>query len=366
MLKLSRINRIIKNIIPEEIKISLKLLFTTSKNPHWMRIADVKGLRVFVFLAGFYQNLGDMAITYAQVEFLKEAYPDATVVCIPSTQTYNSIKTIKQFIRNSDLITITGGGNMDEEYPSLEKARLFVIKSFPNNRIISFPQSFNYSSSLKGFKWKEKSRKVYEKHRNLTVYAREKDSLERLKKAFPMLRVELCPDIVLYLEKYSSKNSRKNVLCCLRSDKEQSISSIDRKKILDLVNNQFDQVYEADTTDVQIEKCTEEQYVNTLEEYWDLVKSCRVVLTDRLHCMIFCVITGTPCVAINNKNRKISSVYNTWLKEVPFIKIVDCANESMILNYLIEYYDNSIDYRFSLKDKFQTLQKEVAGLKRLH
>lgn len=361
MFKLIKISRSIKNSIPEEIKIHFKLALTSSNDPRWMRFANVNGIRVFVFLAGFYQNLGDMAITFAQVEFLKEIYPNATIICVPSTQTYNSIKTIKQFIRDSDLITITGGGNMDEEYPSLENARLFVIKSFPNNRIVSFPQSFNYSNSLKGIKWKEKSRSVYEKHRNLTVYAREKDSLERLKRAFPRLNVELCPDIVLYLNKSINKSIRDSVLCCLRSDKEQSISGADKSQLLELVYKNFGRVYEADTTDVQIEQCTEEQYENTLEKYWSLVRNCRVVLTDRLHCMIFCVITGTPCVAIDNKNRKISSVYDTWLTGIPYIKVFRHVNIDEILTCMNElyYHNENAKNTYSVNDRFEVLKAMI-------
>ena len=36
---------------------------------------------------------------------------------------------------------VIGGGNMDDKYQSLEDARLFVIKKFPKNKIISFPQT---------------------------------------------------------------------------------------------------------------------------------------------------------------------------------------------------------------------------------
>ena len=40
---------------------------------------------------------------------------------------------------------------------------------------------------------------------------------------------------------------------------------------------------------------------------------CEIVLTDRLHGMIFSYITSTPCIAIANSTGKSQNAYNDWL-----------------------------------------------------
>ena len=57
-------------ILPERVKCEIKYLLTNSKHPKYVSLKKEEK-KVFVFLAGFYQNLGDMAITYAQKKFLQ-------------------------------------------------------------------------------------------------------------------------------------------------------------------------------------------------------------------------------------------------------------------------------------------------------
>ena len=63
-----------------------------------------------------------------------------------------------------------------------------------------------------------------------------------------------------------------------------------------------------------------------LNKIWTAFKKSKVVVTDRLHGMIFCAITKTPCVAIDNSNHKISGVYDAWLKDIGYIKMIKDYN----------------------------------------
>ena len=47
---------------------------------------------------------------------------------------------------------------------------------------------------------------------------------------------------------------------------------------------------------------------------WKNFSSSKIVITDRLHGLIFSKITSTPCIAIDNSNNKIRETYNAWLK----------------------------------------------------
>lgn len=349
----------LKRIIPEKIKQKIALLFVDSNDPRWSQYFSTHTKKIFIFLSGFYQNMGDMAITYAQKEFIRSVFPHAEIICVPSTQTYSSIKTIKKYIREEDIITINGGGNMDELYPSLENARQYVIQSFPKNKIISFPQTIHYTESKKGIKWVRSCRKIYKSHPYLTIFAREQNSYNIMKNSFPETRIGLCPDIVMSLNKERKGIARNKVMCCFRNDLEQNISIQKRKVIIERVRTEWQNVILKDTVDLPIESCLEEKYSDTLEAFWKEINSCRLVITDRLHCMIFCAITGTPCVALDCSNHKISAVYDTWLTDNDGIRIVNNDPDTIMRVSKELYLGTNSSYHVDLADKFLPLKEAL-------
>lgn len=289
---------------------------------------DVK--KIFVFLCGFYQNMGDMAITYSQEYFLKTNFPDYKVILVPSNKTYHWMKEIKKITNEDDIITILGGGNMYEIYESLENARRFIIRKFPNNPVISFPQTMDFSDTFYGNYRLKKTVKTYNKNKNLKIFARERKSYDKMKRCLNG-DVGLCPDIVLYLNKAEPRAERSGVLCCLRSDKEMLLSSKQRDDVRNALVKKYADVVFKDTVDVTLEECSPENFRNTLESFWKLLKTKKVVVTDRLHCMIFCAVTGTPCIVFDNSNNKISGVLNEWLPDCDFIKMCDKPDTEKLL-----------------------------------
>lgn len=348
--------RVMKRLLSEKFKLKIKLLTVSSKNPFWIEKIKKDKKNIFVFLGGFYQNLGDMAITYAQVECLKQAYPDANIIAIPSTKTYEAIKTLKNYISKEDIITTIGGGNMGDMYQSLEDARLYVVKSFPDNKVISFPQTidFNNSKSLNS------SKRIYQNHKNLTIFARENNSFIRAKQYFQKVDIKECPDIVLSLNKIEPICERTDIICCLRADKEQNLTNSERQEIIDKIKNIFPDAQFTDTVDVALKDCTPERYSQTLENFWNRLRKSKVVITDRLHCMIFCAITGTPCVVFDNSNKKISGVYNQWMSELSYIKLFDNDQKDIAISVAQELYNTNFNIKsFDLSEKFSELNDAI-------
>jgi pyruvyl transferase EpsI len=68
---------------------------------------------------------------------------------------------------------------------------------------------------------------------------------------------------------------------------------------------------------------TSDQREKELNRIWGAFRESKLVITDRLHGMIFCAITNTPCIAINNNNGKVKDVYFSWLKDLNYIRITD-------------------------------------------
>jgi len=160
---------------------------------------DIK--HIFFFLAADYGNLGDVAITYAQTEFLKKHRIDHQIVEIPISQSLEGIYFVKKHIKNEDLITLVGGGNLGDRYDQIEFIRQLVVQFFPNHKIISFPQTFDFSNTLKGNRALKKAKKIYNGHKNLTLVAREEISYRKMQEYFRQKIVILTSYILLILNK---------------------------------------------------------------------------------------------------------------------------------------------------------------------
>ncbi len=63
------------------------------------------------------------------------------------------------------------------------------------------------------------------------------------------------------------------------------------------------------------------------ERKFDEFRRARLVITDRLHGMIFAAITGTPCIALNNSSGKVEGVWSLWLQHLDYVKFVQDATE---------------------------------------
>jgi pyruvyl transferase EpsI len=53
----------------------------------------------------------------------------------------------------------------------------------------------------------------------------------------------------------------------------------------------------------------------------------KLVITDRLHGMIFATITGTPCIVFGNNHHKVRESYE-WIKYLPYIEFVESVDEA--------------------------------------
>lgn len=301
--------------------------------------------KIFVYLSGFYQNLGDMAITYAHETFLKENFSEYKIVMIPSTQTYSTIRWVKKITNKEDIVTIVGGGNMDSSYASLENCRRFIFKMFKNNKIVSFPQTMSFENTPYGNYRLRKTKKSYNSHPNFHVFAREQNSYYNMKNIFTNARtVGLVPDMVLYLNFVNKFQCERNgALCVFRNDFEKACD-FDLDTIHKLLEEKYGSVEDTDTVCVSKDACVYGIYDKTILDFLKKISSKRLVVTDRLHCMIFCVITGTPCVAFDNSNKKISGVYKAWLDNLNYIKVLECYDK-MEFSDLISAYEN---FDFSL------------------
>lgn len=324
---------IIKKKINFKFKIYLKYWFSTTNTTRYNKYKGKK--KVIITLAADYGNLGDVAITYAQTKMLKEKYMGYEIIELPISQTVLYLKTLKRVCSNDDIITIVGGGNMGDLYKSIEFFRQLIIKIFPQNKIISFPQTIDFTTTSMGGKELKKAKKIYNNHKNLTLLAREKKSFDLMKKYFPNNNVLFTPDIVLTLNNITSpQKARKYITLCLRNDKEKFLPSDIEHDIIEYFKDK-ESIQHYDTHINQAELTIDERE-QELSKIWNVFFESKLVITDRLHGMIFCYITKTPCIVLPNNNAKIKGCYE-WIQDSECILLLEKSNTRLFQSIISEW-----------------------------
>jgi len=355
------IPRGIKKYIPLNIKTEI-IYRLSSKNGKYGNVRDKR--KAIVALAADYPNLGDVAITVAQAKFLADCLPEYEIIFFPCSDIYTDMKSLKSICTPDDLITIVGGGNMGDLYVSLESARRFVIKQFLHNRIVSFPQTIDFSNTPRGRSELKKSSRVYTHHGNLYLFAREQISFEMMKNYFPDIPVYMVPDIVLYLDKSQPVQQRQGILVCLRDDLELAFPQELRNTLTRRLKSLFAEVNVTDTLHPDNSRLPITEREKQLEHLLSLFRRSEVVITDRLHGLIFAVITGTPCVVLQSKNYKIKAIYETWLSTYNFIKFQNDYDIEQLLHaveYLLNQKELSRIQPPNMRKYFEPLRKAVVG-----
>lgn len=314
--------------------------------------------KVILMQTPTHRNLGDHAIAYAQKQFVLESLIDAIIIEIPYQEVYKKLRSIKKVLNKEDSIIIIGGGNMGDLYVYEEYMRRNIIKYFNNYKVISFPQSIYYSETISGKVELNKSKRAYSKNKNLIIAAREKESYEKMKTLYGEDKVILTPDIVLSLDK-REKSIREGILTCLRNDKEKKLRASDESELYQRLRKKYTNVTIIDTLvdkDVPIN-----QRETELNKMWKAIRESEVVITDRLHGMIFCAITATPCIVFRNSNNKIEQSYNNWLSNLSYIKFCDVQDIENIESIIEELRLNkeSTKQFNECKAKFELLKNEL-------
>ena len=282
-------------------------------------------------------NIGDQAIAYSSICLLQDLYPEHKIIEFTYDDWLSAKPYIIEYISDNDVIFLVGGGNMGDLWINEEEVRRSIIKSFPNNKIVSMAQSITFNNKQET----EISTDIYAGHSNFSIVARDQKSFETIKTIFPSNKLGISPDSALYLEEYYTefyKDSQKDgVLFILRSDKEKARSD---KKITEIQKSLKENSISYKTTDTVIPKMVEIiERKEELENILSLIATSKLVITDRYHGLIFSVITGTPCLVFKSLDHKISEGVK-WFTHLDWVHYVDEDSDinPFIDKYLIQEY----------------------------
>jgi pyruvyl transferase EpsO len=242
------------------------------------------------------------------------------------------------------VILLHGGGNLGDFWVAHQQFRELVIQDFPGNAIIQLPQTIFFMDA-----WGlGEARRIFDAHHHLTLLCRDRQSLDfaRTHFAAPSL---LCPDMAFALGPLSRPcPPEQDVVWLARTDAESTGAARGMEGVR---AEPIDWLEEPPSP--ARDRCAQltgalaghpadwEALLATLAETYDalarerLARGCRilsrgkVVITDRLHAHILCLLMGIPHAVLDNNYGKVKNFYHTWTAESGLARWADGSAEAL-------------------------------------
>ena len=285
---------------------------------------DIMDAEAILFNSPRHGNLGDHAIALAELEFCTSQ--NIRVFDFPWLSRF--LLPLALLTPRSKQILIQGGGYLGSLWKREEKRARRIIKAFRNHDVLIFPQTVYFDlTTKKEREFCQQSRKCYSGHPSMTLFVREKNSFDFIRKEMPAVSVKLVPDIAMLLEGQRA-HIREGVLLCLRNDKEKTVKDEETGRLLELLRSRCRHIKVTDT--VMDEDILPRKRETAVRKKMMEFSGSELVITDRLHGMIFAAVTETPCIVLNSRSYKVKGSYE-WLRELDYIRFAEKAEEIPII-----------------------------------
>ncbi len=304
---------------------------------YWLSIR-IKGESVVIYMCTpEHGNLGDQAIAQATYSFLMDCYPDTKILEIPARLLRREWH-IRLFglIIGQNRILIHGGGYIGTLWPNEDLLLQRIIRIYSDNQIVIMPQTLFFDMTKEGEQVLEQVKRIYGSHKDLWLCTREQYSYDFAVKHLQGVHTHLVPDMVPYYRYEGAVSNRDGIVLCLRNDKEAVMNNENKEHIRSIVGNKLPGVEIKDADTVLPRWINRRERKLILDEFLDIFASSKVIITDRLHGMVFAAITNTPCITLDSKSHKVKGVYK-WLSKNEFIRYTQDVGD--VAGLLDELYD---------------------------
>ncbi len=311
--------------------------------------------KAFIVGVPFHGNLGDQAQTYCIEQWLKKEYPRHRIVEVDSAvcaddDVYDLCRQLKMKSTKEDVVVLHSGYHITDLF--LNEFYTFVAAAdvFSTNKILCFPQSIYFEQ--------QENIKIFQQlmnRSNFLFYAREPYSFEMATEYLPAEKCKLLPDIVTSLiGRYPVEAAeRSGILFVKRNpedigDKENQYS----KEQLQLIKSQLVgkgiEVEFSDTTPSdspsQI-KANRQKYIARIVNQYS---KYRLIVTDRMHGMIFALVANTPVVVLNSKTPRLESATKLFQQDEEICKyILHCQKPELLSESIHEMLSRQFNYHIS-------------------
>lgn len=266
-----------------------------------------------------YDNIGDSLIwlgALSRLRYISGRYPSY----VATIDEYDP-RQLEAACPNGPIF-LQGGGNWGDLYPGFQLFRERLLADLPHRKVIQLPQSIHFDEETSV----HRAAKAVQSHPNFSMLVRDAAS-----QAFAAGRLgiaaELVPDCAFGLGTQQRTPAKQPVLYFMRADKE----AVTDHALMD-GNASIDWPKETVEELAVIRKEAKAQSLKHLElsrfrrrlRYFEATAKMRlrkgseilsrgeVVVCDRLHAHILCVLLNIPHVALDNSTGKVGEFYRAW------------------------------------------------------
>ena len=270
-----------------------------------------------------YSNVGDSVIWQAQLSVLAAYFGRRPVLSCGSLSASDPLPHVSAGTQ----IILSGGGNLGDLWEHHQRFRERLIRGYPRHRIVQMPQSICFQHAAN----QARCREVFSAHPDLTLLVRDEPSLA-IASSLHQGRTLLVPDVALALGPIRRPTAASlPIVALLRGDLEKR--TVDDPAVLRRWHVQ-DWIEEPPYLEKRLLLRLRRfaalpgrwsRFAALLEGWLQrrltrrrLQRGCQllsrgaVVITDRLHAHVLCVLMNIPHVVLDNSYGKICSFRQCW------------------------------------------------------
>ncbi|HXJ01667.1 MAG TPA: polysaccharide pyruvyl transferase family protein [Micropepsaceae bacterium] len=290
-------------------------------------------------------NCGDHAIWLGERKLLAELGANVAYAC--SVQSYD--RDVMAAKIGNGTILMQGGGNFGDRYPLHHEFRLRVLQDFPKNRVVIFPQQVTFLDN----DYLQRTADFLAGHPDVTLFARGVVAQHMFTRYFGQtVQVELAPDMAFMLgEQTRPREAVYDIVWIARTDQERANDQTEvaarlasqgaEKYVLPrfpdgveinfvvkqrpptvFLTDWYSLFFENEEARLAYQRLDFDARAEaTIARALYILSLGRVVITDRLHGHIFCLLLGIPHVFLNNDSGKNWNFYETWTRDSPLCRL---------------------------------------------
>jgi pyruvyl transferase EpsO len=297
-----------------------------------------------------HDNVGDSAIWLGETEWLRRhGHP---IIAFSELASY-SPRRLRRALPEDAVIALQGGGNFGDIWPERFEFKETLLQDFPDRRIVQLPQTLGFRSPDAVLRAKERLRR----HEQLFVLCRDETSLATARSTLG-LQAELCPDMAFALASLPAPAAELPIAWLARTDSEATealtpppesgiepfdwaagVSSAtigtawERRglrlaassRLLDRVPAAADRMVSAGTGALYERKASEQ-----VARGCALLGRGQVVVSDRLHAHILCLLMRRAHVVVDTGYGKLASFVQRWTAGSPLVRVAASSSEALI------------------------------------
>ena len=310
-----------------------------------------------VVLADFPEsaNCGFHAVWLGEKKLLAELGIRPAYEC--SARTYNHAAMAAAL--GNGTILLHGGGIFGDRYPQHHEFRMRLLEEFPDNPAILFPQQITFFDT----EYLHRSASRLATRKNLTIFARGVVAEHMFIRYFgKTAEVELAPDTAFFLgPQRRPREPLVDILWLARTDQEHTSEQTEAAaRLASQAAEKFSLPPFADG--IEIHLVVKQRPPTVLLTDWNslvfenhdarvaygalgfdaqsrvmfsralhVLSLGRIVITDRMHGHIFCLMLGIPHILLNDDLGKNWNFYETWTRQADLCRLARTPAEAWSL-----------------------------------